>query len=347
MNPLKLGALRAARSAGLFALARDSAWRRRRLLVLCYHGVSIDDEHEWDPELYVPADHLRRRLRLLRDGRFNVLPLGEALERLYRGDLPPRSVALTFDDGVHDFAARAVPLLREFGMPATVYLTTYYSEHQFPVFNGACDYVLWKGRARELDAAGLVDGGGRRLPLADPRARSSAWHAIVRHADAVGLSAAEKNTLLGSIAERLGVDLGAIVARRILHIMTPDEVRALPADLVDVQLHTHRHRVPLDRALFAREIEDNRQRIAAAAPPGREAPVHFCYPSGVYDPHFFPWLRELRVQSATTCVPGLASPASDRLLLPRFVDTALQPDVAFESWVTGAAALLPRRGARL
>ena len=32
---------------GLLSGVRDSAWRQRRLLILCYHSISIDDEHEW------------------------------------------------------------------------------------------------------------------------------------------------------------------------------------------------------------------------------------------------------------------------------------------------------------
>jgi peptidoglycan/xylan/chitin deacetylase (PgdA/CDA1 family) len=115
---------------------------------------------------------------------------------------------------------------------------------------------------------------------------------------------------------------------------------------VNVELHTHRHRVPLDHALFVREIEDNRRRIREVAPRGAGA-VHFCYPSGVYDRRFLPWLRETGVRSATTCVPGLSSAASDPLLLPRFVDTSLQSPLGFEGWASGFAALLPRRGAQL
>ena len=345
MHHLKAALFRVARRVGLFALVGRSRWRRRRLLVLCYHGVSIDDEHEWNPELFMTQDRLRERLRLLRDEGYTVLGLSEGLERLYAGTLPPRSVALTFDDGTHDFAARALPVLREFGMPATVYLTTYYAGHARPVFNVVGAYVLWKARGRELDGRGLVDG--LEAVRLDEAGRRVAHEAILAHAERHGLSVEAKDALLRGVAERLGVDYDRILARRILQIMSPDEVAALPADLVDVQLHTHRHRVPLDRSLFVREIEDNRRCIGELAPPAAAAAVHFCYPSGVYDARFLPWLRETGVRSATTCVPGLSSAASDPLLLPRFVDTSFQSALAFEGWASGFAALLPRRGPQL
>jgi hypothetical protein len=44
-------------------------------------------------------------------------------------------------------------------------------------------------------------------------------------------------------------------------------------------------------------------------------------------------------------VPDIATAAAHPLLLPRFVDTTDQSDEAFEAWVSGAAALLPKRRA--
>jgi peptidoglycan/xylan/chitin deacetylase (PgdA/CDA1 family) len=124
--------------------------------------------------------------------------------------------------------------------------------------------------------------------------------------------------------------------------MTPGEVIELVRGGVDVQLHTHRHRTPVDHALFAREIADNRARIVDIT--GRDA-AHFCYPSGVYRQEFLPWLEEQNVISATTCEVGLASPLHHRLLLPRVVDHSHFDAVEFEAWLAGAGQFLPRRRA--
>src|SRR5262245_37310961 len=87
-------ALAGIHAVGGFGWVADSGWRGERLLVLCYHGVSLQDEHEWDPELFVTPAFLRRRFEILRDGGYTVLPLGEAIERCADGTLPARSVAL-------------------------------------------------------------------------------------------------------------------------------------------------------------------------------------------------------------------------------------------------------------
>jgi hypothetical protein len=44
----------AAGVGGVGALVGGSRWRRSRLLILCYHGVSLGDEHGAAPELYIP-----------------------------------------------------------------------------------------------------------------------------------------------------------------------------------------------------------------------------------------------------------------------------------------------------
>ncbi len=345
LRSLKLTALRAARGSGALRLINRSDWRQRRLLILGYHGVSQADEHEWDSSLFMPQEMVRARFELVRSRGYTVLPLAEALRRLHNGSLADRSVAITFDDGSADFFSRAYPLLQEFGFPVTLYLTTYYSRDQRPVFPPMCGYLLWSGRTRRISGQDLVPNGGS-LDLVHSGRRRSAFRAIVRWAAERRLDAAQKDDLLGTLAERVGVDYDALRRRRLLQIMSAAEIAQLDPKLVDVQLHTHRHRVPLNRELFRREIEDNRREIARITQSSRLL-THFCYPSGVTHPQFLPWLRELGIESATTCYTGISSAATDPLMLPRLIDTSSLTTLEFESWLTGAAALLPTRRLRV
>src|SRR2546423_3092864 len=178
--------------------------------------------------------------------------------------------------------------------------------------------MLWKGRAANLDLKPLT-GRDQSFDLSNTLARDAASRALRDFAEHEKLSAEDKDTLAASLARSLKLDYDEIRARRLLHILAPEEVRELAALGVDVQLHTHRHRVPLERELFLREIEDNRRSIRAMTGATAE---HFCYPSGVYDLRLLPWLEEARVRSATTCDVGLASRDSNRLLLPRLLDTS-------------------------
>lgn len=333
---IRINLLRMLKGAGVFARVRDSDWRRKQLLILCYHSFAVDDENLWRPALFLPSARLRERFELLKQGGFNVLPLRDSVERLKANDMPPRSVVLTFDDGTYDFYKIVSPLLKEFGFPATVYQTTHYCTRRQPVFPIICSYLLWKGRDREIPPIPSL-GIAQAVRLSDFSQREFALREIQDFAGREGLSTDDKNVLACQLAQNLGLDYQEILRKRILQLMTPEEVSELAAAGVSFELHTHRHRVPRNRELFIKEIQDNRGALAAMT---GTTPAHFCYPSGDYDRVFLPWLREQGIVSATTCVPGLTSSSDEPLLLPRFIDTTGQTELEFESWLTGVGALI-------
>jgi peptidoglycan/xylan/chitin deacetylase (PgdA/CDA1 family) len=91
-----------------------------RLLVLTWHNV----DRTW----YYPCAPgagfrgLNQQLRQLRQFG-TIVPLQSALDALADGRrLPPRAVALTFDDGYRDNLDLAVPLLQQLELPATFFL---------------------------------------------------------------------------------------------------------------------------------------------------------------------------------------------------------------------------------
>jgi hypothetical protein len=191
---------------------------------------------------------------------------------------------------------------------------------------------VWKGRGRSFDFHVPLD-------LRTPASRRESWQSLLRYAADKGLDARAKDGLLEELARLVGADYSALLDQRLLHIMNPAEVKELSAAGLDVQLHTHRHRTPVDRDLFRREIRDNRERVQALT---GTTPTHFCYPCGNYRPEFLPWLREEGVEWAVTCEPGLAARGSEPLLLPRFVDHANLSLVEFEAYASGAGLLLAR-----
>lgn len=333
-------ALQVIRSAGGLAMASRSPWRSRRLLILCYHGFAQDDEHLWNSSLYVTRSHLESRLSFLAAEGYVVLPLSEGLARLTAGTLPPRAVAITVDDGTYDFYAIAYPVLQRLGVPVTVYVSTYYVLDRRPVFDGACQYLLWKVWASGTgDLKDPLDEDGPSLRTAEDCARASAR--VCETARQQHWSAEEKHEWLGRFARRRGLDWEDFLRRRVLALMHPAEISALDPAIADVQLHTHRHRVPEQGDLFLREIDENRRALAACGLNPQRL-TQFCYPSGVYRPAFLPWLAEAGVTSAVTCVPGLASRRHHPFVLPRFIDTGTTSEVEFEGWSSGLREFLGR-----
>jgi peptidoglycan/xylan/chitin deacetylase (PgdA/CDA1 family) len=322
---------RAARRLGLFQISRYLRRNSKSLLILCYHGVSKSDEHLWKPSLYMDTDTFRRRLATIRSFGLDVLPLAEALRQIEAGTLQRPAVAITFDDGWHDFYTSAWPILREFDFPATVYQTTYYTYYNRPVFDTTCSYLLWKGMGRMV-----TDPGGIGLPITvavDSMATVDETAKRLRFfATESLLSGEEKDHALAVLAHQLGLDITEILHSRTLHLMNPAELAEVSRDKIDIQLHTHRHKLPADRTLFLEEIARNRELIRAATGIN---PEHFCYPNGGYRPELPAWLREAEVKSATTCEPGLVSKGADPMLLPRVTDSNNVSQARFESWLAG------------
>jgi len=343
VRPLRLASLALLKGCGALNWVRDSRWRDQRLLILCFHGISIEEEHLWRPATYIHPSLFEKRLELLSRGRYEVLPLGDAVERLYRGDLPSRSAVITFDDGTYDFLEHASPALKKYGFPATVYQTTYYCDYDRPVFHLICSYILWKRRGDVLNIGGRF-GLPASLDLRTERSRQVLLDQLVKHTQDQKLTEQKKNELAEELAGAVGIDYAQLVRKRILQLLRPQEITKLAKEGVDFQLHTHRHRTPLSEAPFRQEIRDNRYSLQSMLS-GRPT-RHFCYPSGVYEPEFLPWLEAEDVISATTCDPGMASRASNPLLLPRFIDTTHVSNLEFEGWLSGAASLLPRRRRR-
>jgi peptidoglycan/xylan/chitin deacetylase (PgdA/CDA1 family) len=145
----------------------------RSLLVLGWHNVESTWCFPAAPDTGAAA--LAAQLRALRRWA-NVVPLQESLEALRAGRaLPPRAVALTFDDGYRDNLTRAVPVLRELGLPATIFLV--------PEFLSGRVHAWWERLSWALahtDAA-AVEFADRRIELGPPARR----HAVLGTVEAM------------------------------------------------------------------------------------------------------------------------------------------------------------------
>jgi peptidoglycan/xylan/chitin deacetylase (PgdA/CDA1 family) len=112
--------------------------------MLVYHRVSPRFPGLPEPTINVTPRRFREQLAgLLRLG-FRFSPLREVLEAQRRGfPVAPRTVIVTFDDGHGSVYTRAWPVLRELGVPATVFLNTAYLDQE-----GAFPFDAW-GRAHQ------------------------------------------------------------------------------------------------------------------------------------------------------------------------------------------------------
>lgn len=321
-----------AKALGGFAVARILT--AQGLRILCYHGISLHDEHCFQPKLFMCEDTFHKRMAHLKQHGYPVLSLTEALTLMYREMLPPSALVITFDDGWLGIGTKALPVLWKYGFPSTLYVTTRDVVDEAPVFDVALRYLIWKARGRTLDMY-LLGLGSETIVLSTSKEREYAA-ACIDKADKKS-DCHDRRLMLLKLAKALGVDWDP-AGGNLFRLMTLGQLARLPAQNMDLQLHTHHHYLPIaDPKGVESEITDNRAALERIV---SEPLLHFCYPSGEFHPAQFPWLRALKIESATTCLSGFNYPSTHRLELRRFLDGENIAQVEFEAEVSGFLELM-------
>lgn len=103
--------------------------RPRKVPVLMYHSVADEFPQYPDQQIVMTTGHFERQLAWLDRRGFQTLHLGELLDGLEgHAPLPRHAVSLTFDDGMLDNWVNVYPLLRRYGMKATLFVATDFIE---------------------------------------------------------------------------------------------------------------------------------------------------------------------------------------------------------------------------
>lgn len=316
---------------GLFHLSR--LLTRNGIRILGYHGFTIIDEEKFVPGLFIDPALFERRLDFLTNKKFPVLRLDDALKRLSDGTLPNCSTVITIDDGFYSVHRHAAGPLHRHDFPSTLYLTTYYFDKQTPFYDLTIDYICWKSTKSHADLSAVpVPILAEMGKVALTGARRNKIARIAKEHGATNLNQTDRCLLADSLAGCLGIDYQEMLKSRILSTLNPDEVSELLKMGMDVQLHTHRHRLPIDADQVAKEIEDNRTIIAKLTPDEKR---HFCYPSGEWSPKHWTMLQAVGVDTATTCDSGFIYPDTEKFALNRILDSSRVSQIEFEAEMCG------------
>jgi peptidoglycan/xylan/chitin deacetylase (PgdA/CDA1 family) len=87
-----------------------------------YHSIADDGPEELEKYRVSPKD-FRQQMQLLREWGYNSIALSDwAFSIATKRFVPGRPVVITFDDGYHDFASNAWPILTEANLRATIFI---------------------------------------------------------------------------------------------------------------------------------------------------------------------------------------------------------------------------------
>lgn len=279
--------------------------------ILLYHKVNDDR----DPYFHsLPVSEFRAQMEYVAKN-FSLVTLDDIAAGKTSRNGGKFSVAVTFDDGYRDNFTHAFPVLKELGIPATIYLATgYIGTGKVPWYDQVCLAFKLTGRS-ELRLEGgapcgslATDAG--RLALLD---RVLEW---LRDMDD-DLRPARMKTLFHS----LGVPEFLTLPN---YMLNWDEVRQMKAHNISFGAHTVNHPVlsQLSLSRLRQEIAESKKTIEQ----NLKAEVrHFAYPFG-RPQHFNQDVKQVVEQcgmaTAVTTVYGYNSPGDDLFTLKRFTPWA-------------------------
>lgn len=324
--------LRFLKAIGCFHIAR--ALTSRKLRIVGYHGLCKADESLVCSWLFMDAATFKSRINWLVAHDFVFLTISDAVRLMQEGKLPKRSVAITFDDGWQSVLSVGLPILKSAGVPATIYVSTFYVTHQEMVFSAALNYA----KAKRGDRRFRADRPWRFMHgLHKKRSRSDYDGSPAPDSTGTIKRIHVQDEVLRKALRQSDISITDIENNRMFHYMNEQELAELSAAGIDVQLHTHSHRMTDIGHVIKSEIETNQREILKAT--GKSA-THFAYPCGYVTPERVEHLRKLGVKSAVTCTPGFNDAGVDLLQLRRFVDNNDMPQIVFEAEMSGLMPIL-------
>jgi peptidoglycan/xylan/chitin deacetylase (PgdA/CDA1 family) len=234
--------------------------------------------------LCVTPEHFAEHVEVIAESHEPVR-LQDLVAALREGELPPRAVAITFDDGYADNLAAAKPLLERIGVPATVFVASGWIGGDRPFWWDELEVLLLRpGRlppVLELEVGTEIlrwELNGDAVYTPEAAAARSGWTVLDRH------DPGPRQRIYRELSDRLRrLDVSA--RERVLHYLqsaaerteavdgeparalTLDELRRLAGDdLVEIGAHTVTHPIlsKLAPDMQRAEIIGSRQQLESA-----------------------------------------------------------------------------------
>jgi peptidoglycan/xylan/chitin deacetylase (PgdA/CDA1 family) len=268
--------------------------RANHLQVLTYHRIDAPQSNsDLAPStLSATPATFRRQMEHL-SAHYRAVSLAEVIAA-YRGQarIPPRAVLITFDDAYQDFADHAWPILRDLGLPATLFVPTAYPDHP--------ERTFWWDRLyhaiTSAEAAARCEFPWGIANLSTPAKklrtyrRAVAWIKSLPHHEAMHR------------VDELAETLQAPPAHS--HVLSWDALRRLSAEGLAIGAHTQIHpllsRISPEEAFAeaAGSLADLRREIPETWPV-------FAYPGGKFNPAAIEAVRAAGFELAFTTGRGI------------------------------------------
>jgi len=286
-------------------------------LILGYHRVAYVQKDPY--EVCVSPENFAEQLEALRKFASPV-SLSQLVQQLKEGSLPPKTVAITFDDGYEDNFTVAKPLLEKHEIPATVFVCNgcagsefWWDELERLVLNSRADLQLLRleaddGRFQWDPPDGSPDPDPSQGSLLRRKFLRDLYHFLLP------LDVDHLHQTMDSIRTWSGLPSGEIPVSR---AMTSQELLQISGDgLVEIGSHTRNHlmlpRLSPDRQEY--EIVSSKQELEELL--GKPV-TGFAYPNGRSSEDTRRIVQTSGFTYACTSLENVVRPGSEIYELPR------------------------------
>jgi O-antigen/teichoic acid export membrane protein/peptidoglycan/xylan/chitin deacetylase (PgdA/CDA1 family) len=338
-----------------------SLWRyfkRNRIIILVLHGTYASNVgNGWQPlRSQLAAGDLDSTMRVL-SRHYQFISL-QAAVRMISGREPvrPNSVVLTFDDGYRNNITEALPILRKYKAPATLFPATGHVDRRKPYWFDRLDYVLQRSSLNGRS----VRVGGRLLQIdADDRCALQASYRELRvAAKAMPRHDYEMLREVEDLADALESETDQKLCQifendRTSAVLTWDEIgRASRHEYIDFGSHTvdHVRLAMVDEEIARTQLMNSKQMLERNTQ--RTCDV-ICYPDGSFDRDTLRIARECGYTAGVTMIEGTNKVGDDLLKLRRipFPNSSRAPEVlvqvlnvyGFVNWVRASLGRVCKR----
>ncbi len=277
--------------------------------VVMYHRFGRTTSPRW-----LGADVFEQQVRYVKRN-FRTARLDALAVQLGSGrELSPSIVTLTVDDGYRDFIECAYPILRRYGVPATVFVVTRFADQAIWLWFDALHYLVHSAKRGRYIVP--LNGRSVSIELGTTEQREASWHVIADAA--VGAGERGRTQILRTVQESLNHALPAVPTPE-YRGMTWDELRSLDPELVEIGAHTCTHPILSQCSTEDVLTELTMSKVRLEQELGR--PVRsFCYPSGRpedYDSRVAAAVKQAGYDCGVVAHGSFVRPGSDVLMLER------------------------------
>jgi peptidoglycan/xylan/chitin deacetylase (PgdA/CDA1 family) len=313
----------AIKSAALSAFAALGTQRflhrtlfRNQLTIVTYHAV-IRTPLALPQASFLDGELFRQQVQYLKK-HFEVVPLMEAIRKLQENSVERPTAAITFDDGFQNNFDIAFTILREEGLPATIFLTTGLID---------TDDTTWFCRLHDALARSSkqsLEWDGQLFDLSGMAARMKALAAVKERLKRLPNSqmVPQNRRIICGLGDDPDRPVAPDSPFRMLSRAAIKEM--LDSALVDFGAHTHSHAIVSRLRPAERREEIERSVDVIKELTGRDCEL-FAYPNGGpedYDQESIRTLKSCGIRAALTGISGPNNSSTPLMEMRRYAVVA-------------------------